>query len=133
VLGKASSVLIGCESLHCDGSVVNSLGSKPLARIANALEVPVYCCAELYKLDIRSYAGAAALSSSRLYDFPWIHEISVPEGRRVDATVPAVEIVPARFLTAIVTEEGPVPPAALWSLGRTLFKDRIGVMGTETR
>jgi translation initiation factor 2B subunit (eIF-2B alpha/beta/delta family) len=132
VLGKASSVLIGCESLHCDGSVVNSLGSKPLARIARALEVPVYCCAELFKLDIRSYAGAAALSSSRTYDFPWIHEISVPEGRRVDATVPAVEIVPAAFLTAIVTEEGPVPPAALWSLGRTLFKDRIGAAGMQT-
>ena len=28
----------------------------------------------------------------------------------------AVEIVPARFLTAIITEEGPVPPAALRSL-----------------
>ena len=46
-------MLIGCESLHCDGSVVNSLGSKPLARIARALEVPVYCCAELFKLDLR--------------------------------------------------------------------------------
>ncbi len=132
VLGRASSVLIGCESLHCDGSVVNSLGSKPLARIARALEVPVYCCAELFKLDIRSYAGAAGLSRSRIYDFPWIHEITVPEGRRVDATVPAVEIVPAHFLTAIITEEGPVPPAALWSLGRTLFRDRIGVAGTRT-
>jgi translation initiation factor 2B subunit (eIF-2B alpha/beta/delta family) len=132
VLGRASSVLIGCESLHCDGSVVNSLGSKPLARIARALEVPVYCCAELFKLDIRSYAGAAGLSSSRTYDFPWIHEIAVPEGRRVDATVPAVEIVPAHFLTAIITEEGPVPPAALWSLGRSLFRDRIGAAGTQT-
>jgi translation initiation factor 2B subunit (eIF-2B alpha/beta/delta family) len=131
VLGKASSVLIGCESLHSDGSVVNSLGSKPLARIAHTLEVPIYCCAELFKLDIRSYAGAAGLSSARTYDFPWIHEITVPEGRRVDATVPAVEIVPARFLTAIVTEEGPVPPTALWSLGRTLFRDRIGLTGTE--
>jgi translation initiation factor 2B subunit (eIF-2B alpha/beta/delta family) len=126
VLGKASSVLIGCESMHCDGSVVNALGSRPLARIAQALEVPVYCCGELFKLDIRSYAGAAALSTTRTYDFPWIHEIDVPDGRRVDAAVPAVEIVPARFLTAIVTEEGPLPPAALWSVGRTIFGDRIG-------
>ena len=125
VLGTANSVLIGCESLHSDGSVVNSLGSRPLARIAHALEVPVYCCADLFKLDIRSYGGAVGLSTTRSYDFPWVHEITVPEGRHVDATVPAVEIVPARFLTAIVTEEGPVPPAALWSLGRTIFKDRI--------
>jgi translation initiation factor 2B subunit (eIF-2B alpha/beta/delta family) len=131
VLGQASSVMIGCESLHCDGGVVNSLGSKPLARIARALEVPIYCCAELFKLDIRSYAGAAALSSARTYDFPWIHEITVPEGRHVDAAVPAVEIVPAHFLTAIVTEEGPIPPAALWSLGRTLFRDRIGLAETQ--
>jgi translation initiation factor 2B subunit (eIF-2B alpha/beta/delta family) len=127
VLGTASSVLIGCESMHCDGSVVNALGSRPLARIAQALEIPVYCCGDLFKLDIRSYAGAAALSTTRIYDFPWIHEIDVPDGRRVDATVPAVEIVPARFLTAIVTEEGPLPPAALWSMGRTMFGDRIGI------
>lgn len=127
VLGKASAVLIGCESLHSDGSVVNSLGSRPLARIAHALEVPVYCCADLFKLDLRSYSGAAGLSSARTYDFPWIHEITVPDGRQVDAAVPAVEIVPARFLTAIITEEGPVPPAALWSLGRTLFGDRMGL------
>ncbi|MDB5394087.1 MAG: hypothetical protein JWM91_1593 [Rhodospirillales bacterium] len=130
VLGKASSVLIGCESMHCDGSVVNALGSRPLARIAHALEVPVYCCADLFKLDIRSYAGAVSLSSSRTYDFPWIHEIDVPAGRRVDATVPAVEIVPARFLTAIVTEKGPLPPAALWSLGRAIFRDRIASLLT---
>jgi len=127
VLGKASCVLIGCESLHSDGSVVNSLGSRPLARIAHALEVPVYCCADLFKLDLRSYTGAAGLSSARTYDFPWIHEINVPEGRHVDATLPAVEIVPARFLTAIVTEEGPVPPAALWSLGRALFDVKAGL------
>ena len=68
-----------------------------------------------------------AFRASRTYDFPWIHEITVPEGRRVDATVPAVEIVPARFLTAIVTEEGPVPPAALWSLGRALFDVKAGL------
>jgi translation initiation factor 2B subunit (eIF-2B alpha/beta/delta family) len=130
VLGTANSVLIGCESLHSDGSAVNALGSRPLARIAHALEVPVYCCADLFKLDIRSYCGAVRLSTSRIYDFPWIHEINVPEGRRVDASVPAVEIVPARFLTAIVTEEGPVPPAALWSLGRTIFRDRIAAQVT---
>jgi translation initiation factor 2B subunit (eIF-2B alpha/beta/delta family) len=125
VLGNATSLLIGCESIRCDGSVANALGSRPMARVAHALDVPVYCCADLFKLDLRSYAGAAAPSASRSYDFPWIHEITVPEGRRVDAAVPAVEIVPARFLTAIVTEEGPVPPAALWNLGRTLFHDGI--------
>jgi translation initiation factor 2B subunit (eIF-2B alpha/beta/delta family) len=126
VLGQASCVLIGCESLQCDGSVVNTLGSRPLARIAQALEVPVYCCADLFKLDLRSYAGAANLSTGRSYDFPGIHEIEIPPGRRVDAAVPAVELVPARFISAILTEEGPVPPSALWSLGRMMFGDRIG-------
>jgi len=125
VLGQATAVLIGCESMRCDGSIVNSLGSRPLARVAQALEVPVYGCGDLFKLDLASYAGAVALSSARSYDFPWVHEIDVPAGRRVEAGVPAVEIVPARFLTALITEEGPVPPAALWGLGRTIFQDRI--------
>jgi translation initiation factor 2B subunit (eIF-2B alpha/beta/delta family) len=125
VLQKASSVLIGCESLHADGSVVNALGSRPLARIAHALEIPVYCCAELFKLDLRSYSGLPRLSTTRTYDLPWVYEIDIPDGRRVDAAVPAVEIVPAKLLTAIVTEEGPMPPTALWALGRSMFKDRI--------
>lgn len=125
VLEQASAVLIGCESMRCDGSIVNSLGSKPLARIAQALEVPVYGCGDLFKLDLGSYAGAVGLSSARSYDCHWLQDIEVPEGRRVDAAVPAVEIVPARFLTALITEEGPVPPQALWGLGRSVFKDRF--------
>jgi len=125
VLGRATCVLIGCESMRCDGSIVNSLGSRPLARVAQALEVPVYGCGDLFKLDLGSYAGVMGQSAGRSYDFPWVHEIDVPEGRRVDGAVPAVEIVPARFLTALITEEGPVPPAALWGLGRTIFGDRI--------
>lgn len=133
VLGKASAVLIGCESMRCDGSVVNSLGSRPLARIAQALDVPVYCCADLFKLDIRSYAGSFGLSTGRSYDLPWIDEIVVPEGRRVEATAPAVEIVPARFITSFITEEGPVPPQALWRLGRDLFGDRIAASGHTDR
>ena len=131
VLRTASSVLIGCESMHCDGSIVNSLGSRPLARIAQALEVPVYCCADLFKLDLRSYAGGGATSSGRSHDFQWIHEIDIPAGRTVDATVPAVEIVPPHFLTAIITEEGPLPPAALWSAGRTIFADRLELRPTR--
>jgi translation initiation factor 2B subunit (eIF-2B alpha/beta/delta family) len=125
MLRDATSLLIGCESIRCDGSVVNALGSRPMARIAHALEVPVYCCADLFKLDLRSYAGSGVPSATRTYEFPWVHDITVPDGRRIDAAVPAVEIVPAHFLTALVTEEGPVPPAALWNLGRTLFGDRI--------
>jgi len=121
VLGAASAVLLGCESMRCDGSVVNSLGSRPLARIAKALEIPVYCCAELFKFDRRSYAGAFDISAARVQDFALIDEITVPEGARVDAAVPAVEIVPAEFLTAIITEEGPLPPAALWARGHALF------------
>jgi translation initiation factor 2B subunit (eIF-2B alpha/beta/delta family) len=125
VLGRATAVLIGCESMRCDGSIVNSLGSRPLARVAQALEVPVYGCGDLFKLDLASYAGAAGLSPGRAFEFPWIREIDVPEGRRVEANVPAVEVVPARFLTGLITEEGLLPPAALWGLGRTTFGDRI--------
>ncbi len=69
-------------------------------------------------------AGAFDISADRTQDFPLLEEIPVPEGRTVDAAVPAVEIVPAEFLTAIVTEDGPLPPAALWARGRDLFGGR---------
>ena len=54
----------------------------------------------------------------------WITAIT-PNLILPNGTVPAVELVPGRFLTALITDEGPVPPAALWGLGRAIFKDRI--------
>ncbi len=124
-LSQASAVLLGCESLRADGSIVNALGSLPLARLATAQGVPVYCCADLFKLDRRSYDGVAPEPALRSFDAAWLRDIAVPEGRRLDTTLPLVEIVPPRFLTAIFTDAGPVAPDELWRLGQEAFGEAL--------
>lgn len=126
-LGQASAVLLGCESLRADGSIVNALGSLPLARLALAQNVPVHCCADLFKFDRRSHAGVAALRRS---DATWLHEITVPEGRRLDTTLPLVEIVPSNCLTTIITDAGPLSPAALRQLGQEALEFAGDPIGT---
>jgi translation initiation factor 2B subunit (eIF-2B alpha/beta/delta family) len=39
----------------------------------------------------------------------------------VDTRAPELEVVPAALTTAILTEYGPVPPSAIWDLGRKAF------------
>jgi translation initiation factor 2B subunit (eIF-2B alpha/beta/delta family) len=124
-LSQASAVLVGCESLRADGSIVNALGSRPLARTANALDVPVYCCADLYKLDLRSYGHARPPPSLHLYEPSELDDLSPEAEVLVDRALPLVEAVPARFVTRIISDAGSVEPSAIWKLGEQLFGDQL--------
>jgi translation initiation factor 2B subunit (eIF-2B alpha/beta/delta family) len=120
ILGQADAVLLGCESLRCDGSLVNTVGSLPLAKLAQLRRVPVYGCTDLYKLDTRSYAGEFLQPAPRRFDQVLLTGIAVPPLRKVDTTGIELEVVAPDLVTCFLTEFGPVPPAAIWSLGRRL-------------
>jgi translation initiation factor 2B subunit (eIF-2B alpha/beta/delta family) len=120
ILGKADAVLLGCECLRCDGSLVNTVGSLPLAKLARLRGVSVYGCTDLYKLDTRSYAGEFRQPVPRSFDQVLLTGITVPPSRQVDTTGVELEIIPPDLVTAFLTEFGPVPPAAIWALGRHL-------------
>jgi ribose 1,5-bisphosphate isomerase len=97
-VGEASAVVLGADSIRADGSVVNKVGSYPLALVAREAGVPVYALAETLKI-------AAP-------DFPLAFEpLEWPEAPQAPA--PGVhlrtvgfELVPARLIAAVVTEVG---------------------------
>jgi translation initiation factor 2B subunit (eIF-2B alpha/beta/delta family) len=119
-LEGASAVLFGAESLRCDGSFTNTIGSRPLARLAKLLGIPVYAAADLFKLDTRTYRGEFRMPALKSFDHLLPADLKVPEGVQVSTSFPELEVVPPDLVTAILTEHGPVPPAALWGLGRHL-------------
>jgi len=120
VLEDSAVVLLGAESLRCDGSLTNTVGSLPLARLARARGCPAYGCGDLLKLDLRSYEGYFAEPAVR--EFPHLLEgIDLPPGAVVDTRGPELEVVPPTLITALLTDHGPVPPGALWGLGREIF------------
>ncbi len=97
-ISEASAVVLGADSIRADGSVVNKVGSYPLALVAREVGVPVYVLAETLKI-------AAP-------DFPLVFEpLEWPE--KPQSPLPGVELrsvgferVPAALITGIVTEDG---------------------------
>ena len=121
ILSKADAVLLGCESLRCDGSLVNTVGSLALAKLARLRGVPVYGCADLYKLDMRSYAGEFREPPLRSFEEVLLAGISVPASRRVDAIAAELEVVAPELVTTFLTESGPVVPSAIHAVGRQVL------------
>lgn len=120
LLDATAVVLLGAESLRCDGSLTNTVGSRPLARLANWRQCPVFGCAELLKLDLRSYRGVFAQPAPRSFEH-LLDGADLPANARVTTEAAELEIVPAGLITGFFTEHGLVPPGALWSLGREVF------------
>jgi translation initiation factor 2B subunit (eIF-2B alpha/beta/delta family) len=121
-LSLCDTVLLGVETLRADGSFLNTIGSRMIARLAMQQDNEVFGCTELLKLDMRSYEGHRPDPAIRNYDHPLHDGLSIKGMERADTRAPELEVIPAELTTAILTEYGPVPPQAIWSLGRTVFK-----------
>lgn len=125
-LAGVDAVLLGAESTLADGSLVNTIGSTMTAKLAHARGIPVFGCADLFKLDRQSYRGVRRLPEPRSFAALLAQTQPPPETGPYATLVPELEIVPAALLTAQLTEYGPVPPAAIWQLGRTVFGEVPG-------
>ena len=111
----------GCESIRCDGSLVNTIGSLALGKLAHLRSVPVYGCADLQKIDMASYAGYFRQPAPRSFDQVLLAGLTIPPSGRVDTTCVELEVVPPQFVTGFLTEFGHVTPAAIYALGRRLI------------
>jgi translation initiation factor 2B subunit (eIF-2B alpha/beta/delta family) len=120
-LDGVDAVLLGAESTLADGAIVNTIGSTMTAKLAAARGIPVFACADLFKLDRRSYRGVRRIPEPRSFAALLSRTQPPPETGPYATAVSELEIVPAALLTAQLTEHGPVPPAAIWQLGRTVF------------
>jgi len=81
-VSEADLVLIGADSLLCDGSVINGLPSYGLAVAAKQSDVPFYSVCETTKANALSYLGK---------------KVELKQG---------FDCVPANLVTSIITEKG---------------------------
>jgi translation initiation factor 2B subunit (eIF-2B alpha/beta/delta family) len=124
---RADAVLLGVESLRCDGSLINTIGSRLIARVACQHGAAVYGCCDLFKLDLHSYKGVFkqpavkdfgnVLLGSRHKDFGISEDVRV----LISTSAPELEIVPTTQLSGYLTDHGFVPPESIWQLGRDVF------------
>ena len=97
-IGQAACVALGADSLRADGSLVNKVGSYPLALVAHQAGIPIYVVCETLKI-------AAP-------DFPLELEEKDPAELVPDVTNhlaarnPYFDTTPAPLITSYITEEG---------------------------
>lgn len=96
----AKKVLVGCDAVLLDGSIVNKVGTFPLAVLAREFGKPFYVAGETIKITesvkIEERDPKEVIDPKRL------------KGARV--ANPAFDITPAYLIESIITERGLVKP-----------------------
>lgn len=103
--GMVDLVLVGADRVCKNGDVANKIGSYALALLAHYHNIPFYVAAPFSTFDGQCLSGDAIVIEQR----PASEVVSVvPNG--VDVLNPAFDVIPAEFITAIITEKGIFEP-----------------------
>lgn len=104
--GEIHAVLVGADRICANGDVVTGVGAYPLALACAAAGTPFIACAASPAIDLATAgAGQAVVEDGRPTQVLRVGGVRVaPEGTTVRN--PVQDTVPARLVTAIVTETG---------------------------
>lgn len=104
--GKIDVVITGADRIARNGDVANKIGTYTLAVLAKAHGIPFIVAAPLSTIDISIACGDEIPIEERNKE-----EVLFVKGKRlipqdVDVINPAFDVTPAKYVRAIVTEEG---------------------------
>lgn len=104
--GRVQVFLFGADRVAANGDVANKVGTYKNCACAWVNGVRAYACVPTSTIDLDTPTGAGIPIEERSRDevVRVGGELVAPEG--VPVYNPAFDVTPARFLTAIVTEEG---------------------------
>ena len=114
--------VVGCDRVAANGDTANKIGTYSLALAAHAHDVPFYVVGPTSTIDMNVASGDEIEIESRPAD-EVSHALScriTPEGSPV--ANPAFDITPARYTTAIITEQGVAYPPYEESLAALMAK-----------
>lgn len=126
-LKHCDGVFIGSETYYSDGKVFNTVGSEMVASLCNTFDVPFYVLTTLIKIDIRSIYGfnkQPLMLNLRNKISP---DFDSQINDQIDYSCPELVEIPSKFITAFITEEGIVPPSAMFQLSTNYLKE-IGLI-----
>jgi methylthioribose-1-phosphate isomerase len=114
--GDVAAVVVGADRIAANGDTANKIGTYSLAVLAKENGVPFYVAAPTTTIDLSCPDGTAIpieeRSAGEVLSFAG-HPIA-PAG--VGARHPAFDVTPARYIAAIVTDEGICRPPYAESL-----------------
>jgi ribose 1,5-bisphosphate isomerase len=103
VMKDVTKVLTGCDAILPDGSIVNKIGTLPMAIVAKRFGKPFYIAGETIKsteeVEIEERGPEEVLNPKKF-----------PKAKIIN---PAFDIIPAEYTTEIITEKGRIKPDLL--------------------
>ena len=118
--GDVRAVVVGADRVAANGDTANKIGTYSLAVLAKENGVPFYVAAPTTTIDLDCPDGSAIpieeRSSGEVLSFAG--QSIAPEGVR--ARYAAFDVTPARYITAIVTDQGICRPPYLESLAKAV-------------
>jgi ribose 1,5-bisphosphate isomerase len=105
-------IFIGADAITSEGTVLNKIGSRLLALVAEEEDIPFYVASPLFKYNLGTLTGDMELIERREIDEVWsktdsYHQGTRPEGLKI--LNPAFETVNRRYIDGIITETGLYP------------------------
>lgn len=105
---KTNKILLGCEGINLDGSIINTIGTKTIAILSKEFEKIVYVAGETFKINYET--------EFKIENRP-ISEIINNENLKyelellgVDIFNPSSDKTPSKYITKIITEKGIINP-----------------------
>jgi methylthioribose-1-phosphate isomerase len=108
--GRIGCVVVGADRIAANGDVANKIGTYSVAVLAKENGVPFFVAAPISTLDLSLESGDQIPIEQRP-GFEVTHmygNLLTPEGTVVQN--PAFDVTPARYVTAIITENGVARP-----------------------
>jgi len=122
-LRSCSAVFVGVESLSANGGFWTTVGTCSLAVLADYYSVPLFAPTELLKIDPNSYEGLRRTTDRvaiRNFDD---REFPAGEGTIV-LEIDDLEFTPRHLVSAYITEQGVLPPEAIWTVARKFYEGK---------
>ncbi len=106
VMKEVTKVLVGVDAILADGSIVNKIGTFPIAVMAKEFGVPFYVAGGTYKFDPDTVHGKKEPIENRDPS-----EVADPKKfPGVKIINPAFDVTPSKFVTGLITERGMTKP-----------------------
>ena len=100
-------VLIGADSILKDGSIINKIGTNPLAIVAKEHNIPVYAIVDSFKYNLRSHFNQKVIISKK--------QINEVYDKKIESNLMKVDnyyfdITPAKYIKGIISDLGVLTP-----------------------
>lgn len=112
---KCDAVFFGSETLYPDGTCFNTVGSELVGLLCREFKVPLYIPTPLIKLDMRAMRGYRKPPIMDDHTQRMSAHWESTERQGVDFTCPELVSVVPDYITAYITEEGILPPGAIYT------------------